>query len=94
MGAALEVGAAAPAPVAHMYLGTSYSDEEILTVLGRHAELSVSRPENVAQAVAEDDIRLDKKRKQEKVRHLLYEARSSNNRHFFGAEEYIHGMHT
>jgi carbamoyltransferase len=53
LGAALSVTGAPPTPAPTMYLGTGYTPEEILEVLGRHPELTFTRPDDLASTVAQ-----------------------------------------
>lgn len=52
VGAALTVTGQRPIPIRDMYLGTSYDDDQILAALAEFPALHVSRPENLAGAVA------------------------------------------
>jgi carbamoyltransferase len=52
-GAALSVAGVAPAPVPNMYLGTAYSEQEILRALEKFPMVSAERPANMAEAVAD-----------------------------------------
>jgi carbamoyltransferase len=52
VGAALSVTASAPASVQSMYLGTEYSEEEILSALNKHQRMPYIRPDDMAQTVA------------------------------------------
>ena len=54
VGAALTIHAALPAPIANVYLGPEYTDEEILRALAGHPELKSARPADMARAVAEE----------------------------------------
>jgi carbamoyltransferase len=53
VGAALSVAGVAPRPVPNMYLGTGYSEEEILRAIGQFPEVTHERPASMAEAVAE-----------------------------------------
>lgn len=52
-GAALSVAGVAPRPVSNMYLGTGYSESEILQALEQFPMVTAERPANMAEAVAE-----------------------------------------
>lgn len=52
VGAALTVTGSAPRPAPHMYLGTSFSDEEIAQTLDGYPHLACVRPDDMADVVA------------------------------------------
>ncbi len=52
VGAALTVAGSSPSPAPHMYLGTSYDDDEIEQAIARYPEISATRPNDMASAIA------------------------------------------